>query len=121
MEPPPRRDTLSAVKVTPPSNPFHLARAYAVAPPEAVRAETPLAPVSPVTRREPADSPARRQPSNVDRLVAARVPGRIDFDTATGAPAPDPRTHAIPLYRHPADLNAAATTVHAGRTIDLSA
>jgi hypothetical protein len=43
------------------------------------------------------------------------VPGRIDFAGLN-------RAHhgpALPMYRHPADKNTAATAVHAGRMVDL--
>jgi len=51
------------------------------------------------------------------RLVAAVVPGAVDFSGA----APTPRASSIPMYRRPADQNVAATGVHAGRLIDFSA
>ena len=53
---------------------------------------------------------------NVSTLVAGAVPGRVDFTSDTPMP-----TAALPLYRHPADRNAAATGVHAGQLIDISA
>ncbi|MEK6700773.1 MAG: hypothetical protein AABZ53_00790 [Planctomycetota bacterium] len=37
------------------------------------------------------------------------------------AAVPAPTGDALPLYRHPADKNAAATAVHAGRVIDVRA
>lgn len=98
-----------------PTNPFHLARAYAVEPPRTA-APAPVEQVSPTDAREQA---RRKTPSNIDRLVAAVVPGRIDFTDAE--PRHDPRTEALPLYRRPEDLNAVATTIHAGRVIDLQA
>lgn len=54
---------------------------------------------------------------NVARLVGATVPGRVTFGPIDAvAPAA-----AVQLYRHPADKNAAATAVHAGRLVDLTA
>lgn len=53
--------------------------------------------------------------ARVASVVAGVVPGRIDF---TGD-APMPSTGALPMYRHPADKNAAATSVHAGRMVDV--
>jgi hypothetical protein len=107
------------VKVGPPTNPYHIARAYNVAPPQPVRPQTPVDPIAPVTRSDAPSSGARKQPSNIERLIGAVVPGRIDF--ADDGPRHNSRSEAIPLYRHPADLNAAATTIHAGRTLDVSA
>ena len=49
------------------------------------------------------------------RLVAATVPGGIDFSGAE----PMPTDASLPMYRHPADRNAAATTLTAGRRIDI--
>lgn len=53
----------------------------------------------------------------VSKLVAATVPGKVDFSN-NAAPAP---TTSIPLYKHPADKNAAATGVFSGRAIDVEA
>lgn len=52
--------------------------------------------------------------SAASRLIAAAVPGGVDFAprTSGGAPA------AFPMYRHPADRNTAATGVSLGRIID---
>jgi hypothetical protein len=51
-------------------------------------------------------------------MVAASVPGSVDFTADSMAPAP---SSALPMYRHPADRNAAATAVNAGRVLDLEA
>lgn len=106
------------MRITPPTNPFHVARVYGVAAPAPVRAGgASVEPVAPIGRADGA--PAHKLPTNVDRLVAGIVRGRIDF--SDGAPRPSQRSEAIPMYRRPADLNAAATVIHAGRTIDVSA
>ncbi len=61
-----------------------------------------------------------RTPTNVQRLVAATVPGKIDFIVgANGASTPMPATGALPMYRNPADKNAAAVGVEAGRMLDI--
>ncbi|MFM9997119.1 MAG: hypothetical protein ACKVU4_15125 [Phycisphaerales bacterium] len=89
--------------------PFHVAQAYAVN--TASRpARVAVAPAGRAGGAEPARMPAR-----VDRLVAAVVPGRVDFY----AGEPVPSASAIPMYRHPADKNAAAVSVHAGRVLDV--
>jgi hypothetical protein len=105
------------VKITPPTNPFHVARAYGITPAQAMRGNRPVQPVDPVTRNDGAPGTAPKTPTNIDRLIAGVVPGSIDFTDET--PRPATRSEAIPLYRHPADLNAAATSVNAGRTIDV--
>lgn len=61
---------------------------------------------------------SRARPANIDRLIAARVDVAPEFAAAT----PTPRNNGAPLqmYRHPADKNAAATAVDAGRRIDVT-
>jgi len=56
-------------------------------------------------------------------LVAAKVSGGIDFNTGNvkaSSMSGAPETGALPLYRHPADKNAAATGVDLGRRLDVS-
>jgi len=106
------------------SIPFHVAQAYGirrVAPVVPVRS----APVRsiPQTGRTDAgaiplfhpDGGTKANPQTA-RLIAAQVPGSIDFSGDQPAPARD----ALPLYRHPADRNAAATGVSQGRLLDLN-
>lgn len=94
-----------------PSNPFHISRAYGVQPPaSAARVE---APITAAPASEP--SAAARAGAGAAKLVAGVVPGRIDFS----GDAPTQNTSAIAMYRHPADRNAAATGVSAGRLIDI--
>ena len=105
----------------PPSIPFHVAKAYGgVSASLSPGRRTILAPSGP----SPAfrEAPARLPSPTISRLVAARVPGGIDFSTATPTPAPIGRaSDAMPFYRHPADRNAAATAVTAGRVLDTTA
>lgn len=54
-------------------------------------------------------------PSTAQKLVAAQVPGRVDFSGDQPAPAPG----TLAMYRHPADKNAAATAVSLGRSLDV--
>ncbi|HYE61703.1 MAG TPA: hypothetical protein VD997_06880 [Phycisphaerales bacterium] len=106
---------------TPPSLPFHIARAYAPSTPVRPAPAAPITTASGVTVRPSGDSVQlsghRPQPlqQNVARLAAAKVQQTPDFV----APAPTPGT--LPMYRHPADKNAAATGVQVGRVIDFSA
>jgi hypothetical protein len=51
----------------------------------------------------------------VSRVVAAQVPGTIDFSAKT----PRQVGPALQLYRHPADRNDAATRVNLGGLIDV--
>jgi hypothetical protein len=86
---------------------FQIARAYGVTP----RASVPQTP--------PTQSPAQQTTAEAkpaSRLVAGTVPGRISF--AGDRPASD--TSALAMYRHPADKNAAATAVSAGKLLDLN-
>jgi hypothetical protein len=92
-----------------PTSSFHIERAYALRAPLRVRAmEGPPT----IAKLEPATT----QDSRVSRLVAGVVRGKIDF---SGAQATQD-TSALAMYRHPADTNAAATGVSAGRLIDVT-
>ncbi|MFN0133147.1 MAG: hypothetical protein ACKVW3_11570 [Phycisphaerales bacterium] len=93
-----------------PTLPFHLARAYGVQPP--VR-PSPVVTTVPRTTAI-ADSVSKPDVASVrERLVAAVVPGRVDFSGTEPA-------QSMSFYRHPADRNAAATGVQAGRVIDVT-
>lgn len=92
-----------------PNIPFHIARAYGVS---ARPAQTPIAPQT-VQRVETSREDAARE--KLARLIAARVPGGIDF----ARDEPMPTRDALSMYRRPADRNAAATGVVAGRVIDV--
>ena len=91
--------------------PFHAAQAYArnASRPAAVE------PASPA--RNPTSEVSRLYTPAVRRLVAATVPGGVDFS----GDQPRPATASLPLYRHPADRNAAATGVELGRSLDVQA
>jgi hypothetical protein len=62
------------------------------------------------------ERPVSNQPTAASRLIGAVVPGKISFAGETPT-----QEGAIALYRHPADKNAAATGVQAGRVIDITA
>ncbi len=98
------------MRITPPTIPHHLAKAYGIAPTakaSPVRAPETLARVG--AQNDQASSTAMKQ------LVAGVVQGGIDFSGVEPAPS----APAMALYRHPADQNAAATAVHAGRVLDI--
>ncbi len=95
------------------------AQAYRTAQPLQIR---PVAQVRPVSRQPARDTldisaaaRARTQPTST--LAAARVPGQVTFE----ASAPASARGSLPIYTHPADLNAAATGVSAGRLVDTQA
>lgn len=88
--------------------PFHLARVYGAPP--IVR---PMAP-SEALRLEGASE--GKSPRNVSRLIAGSVPGGVDFSGVT----PQPSRASLPFYRHPADQNAAATSLATGRMVDVT-
>jgi hypothetical protein len=95
-----------------PSIPFHVARAHG-----AQHAARPgRVSVTPLRRTDEAHA-AQIVRAGAERLVAAVVPGGVDF--SAGVPAASPA--ALPMYRHPADRNAAAVSIHAGRMIDVNA
>ena len=98
--------------------PFNaVARAYGVRPagaPQAVQAAQKTEPIARIGR--PAEPRPAADPS---RVVGAQV-GPIDLarDVAevAGKPASD---GTLPLYRHPADRNQAATAIALGRALDV--
>jgi len=57
------------------------------------------------------------KPDRVSRLVAASVDVPVHFDTPRPAAGP---AGALPMYRHPADRNIAATGVTLGRRVDVT-
>jgi len=91
----------------PPTNPFHIARAYQTQAPKTARSlQAGAGPVA-----------GSIKPAPSSRMVAGQVPGGVDFSGAEAKPAGP----ALPFYRHPADKNAAATAVTAGRNLDIQA
>ncbi len=97
-----------------PTNPFHISRAYQTALPSGVR----TALTTPAEQLKAGAQPGAVNPltnTAARRIVAGIVPGKIDFS----GPQPAPSGPALPMYRHPADKNAAATAVDAGRMIDV--
>ena len=107
-----------------PTSAAQAARAYGVRPVAAVH---PVRPVQTAQRTEPVGrigitdpAPAPAIASDPGRLVAARVEPidlARDVATITGRPA----AGSLPMYRHPADRNQAATAVALGRALDLKA
>lgn len=57
---------------------------------------------------------AAKMPSSAQKLVAAVVPGKIDFSGDQPV-----QSSGLSMYRHPADRNAAATAVSLGRALDI--
>lgn len=102
---------ISAAAATP-TNPFHISRAYQVP------ASTRSALITPAEALKQTAQPGGTNSltnTATRRIVAGMVPGKIDFS----GPTPQPTGAAIPMYRHPADKNAAATAINAGRVIDV--
>jgi hypothetical protein len=93
-----------------PGTPSQLARAYGLPAPAPVQRLAPTAPM------HGAETPGAKPAAPVGRLVGAVVPGKVSF--AGDVPTQE---GAIAFYRHPADKNAAATGVSAGRMVDLTA
>ncbi|MCC5822235.1 MAG: hypothetical protein LAT64_09500 [Phycisphaerales bacterium] len=104
-----------------PAIPFHAAaRAYGVRP---AAAPQPVQAVQQPTSTEPLariGRPAEPRPAaDPSRVVAAQVaPIDLTRDVAeiAGKPASD---GTLPLYRHPADRNQAATAIALGRALDV--
>jgi hypothetical protein len=74
-------------------------------------------------------APSPEAQAQTGGLLAGRVPGGVAFvghptsvaAHAMAAPGVAARSDALPFYRHPADLNAAATSINAGRILDVNA
>jgi hypothetical protein len=105
-----------------PSNPFHIARAYQVMPPRAMQPVAPVRQVAPNRDTATAGAIGAQRPEAsshaakpVGRMVAGVVPGRISF----AGSEPTSAGPALPMYRHPADKNAAATAISVGRSLDI--
>jgi hypothetical protein len=94
------------MRIDGPSIPFHIAQAYGVRPAAIGLPVQPVAPVSPVP-------PVMG--SGARKLVAGVVPGKISFTDGGAMPSA-----GLSMYRHPADKNAAATGVGAGRLVDVT-
>lgn len=127
--------------MTPLSKPNLLGRTYAPVNPatgvpsvrrEALQQEGTLARIGPAADTFESTAPSAagvnaapggvRPASRAASLVAAKVPGGIDFtEPAGGAGAMlQSASQTVPLYRHPADRNTVATAVHAGRILDVN-
>lgn len=102
----------AAAAPTPPTNPFHISRAYQV--PGSTRSAL-VTPAEQLKQTSKSGGTNSLTNTATRRIVAGMVPGKIDFS----GPTPQPTGAAIPMYRHPADKNAAATAVDAGRMIDV--
>lgn len=94
----------------PPTYPFHLAKAYSAATPSA-RSAAP-------GNGKSVDTVEISKPraAGIGGLVAGKVAVKPNF-----AAGPAAESGALPMYRHPADKNAAATGVSLGRAVDLNA
>lgn len=105
--------------------PFRATQAYGLDPARAMTGAGQVDPVRPIERQpipsiNRIDGPeVRVAPSKIDRLVAAYVPGSIDFSDAQARPAaPSP---ALPFYTRPGQKNEAMTSIVAntGRSLDV--
>lgn len=96
----------------PASIPFYVARAYGIG-------------TRPATQIEAKPTAAASSAANTAKLVAGTVAGPVRFNSLdttaqTNTPMSEP-ADSFPLYRHPADKNAAATSINAGRSLDTQA
>lgn len=116
--------TTSAINSSvPPTNPYHIARAYGTAAPAQVSrvvgsgsAAASVSQVPAVAVGSSDTGPAAKLPSAAHRLVGARVAGKVDFSGDQPVPS---AAGTLAMYRHPADRNAAATSVSIGRSLDV--
>lgn len=93
--------------------PWHIARVYATQAAPVHKAES-------VARIEPVRNDVRQpQAHPTEQLIAGAVEKKVDFTVVDAGERA--QTASLAMYRHPADRNAAATVLHAGRTIDTTA
>jgi len=98
------------------SIPIHIARAYGLPPTKNV---APVRPSDPIEKTGRADAPpTQRGPGNIEKLVAGKVPGAVDFASASTPTSP---AGAYQLYTRAADKIEAAVAVQLGRNIDVTA
>lgn len=117
--------------IDPSQNPYSIANAYGAKPirvrpvPADPRTQGANAAGLNPSQASPGQTP--RQASGIargaDQLLAGSVNTRVDFmeGPPIGAKATKPSDAASPLafYRHPADTNAAATSIDLGRRLDV--
>ncbi len=107
------------MNVSGPNMPLSIARAYGLAPADRVRVAAPTVEARAGRKIDSAElsgAAAAGIAQAAGKLVAAKVPGGIDFSAAE----PAPRAPTLALYSHPADRNVAATKVALGRSLDVT-
>jgi hypothetical protein len=104
------------------SIPFHIAKAYGVQPGQRAGAAQQTQAAAPAGSVRGVDGAGGKLPSAAQKLVGAVVPGKVDFSGAAPAQVSGgaQASGALPLYRHPAERNAAATAVSLGKSLDVS-
>lgn len=95
-------------------------RAYGVRPAAATPAAKGPEATGPIARIGQPAAAAPKPASDPARLVAARV-DPIDLARDVATISGRPVDGALPMYRHPADRNQAATAVALGRSLDIKA
>lgn len=97
------------------SLPLHIARAYGVTP---AKRSAPVAPTAAIAPAQPTGQVAAEPPSeNVQRLIAGRVRGPVDFASASTPASP---AGAYQLYTRAADKIEATIAVRTGQAIDIT-
>ncbi len=105
------------MQITPNNIPFHIARAYGQSPPPPIARTNPTLSVGDVHRDDVVDLKVSPSTPVASQLVAAKVEAPVHFassDNTSGS------RETIPFYRHPADRNSAATSIVAGKVLDVS-
>lgn len=86
-----------------------------------------IAPQPRVGTATPVSQPTPASKARIDSIVAAKVPGKVTFDSTSSPAAPSitqtPSGNAalLPFYTNPTMKNTAATGVAASRSLDLQA
>jgi hypothetical protein len=121
---------MSNISPTTGSIPFHIAKAYGAQSPQRTGGAQQTQQAGAIKSSEGLEGvggPSAKLPTAAQKLVGARVPGKVDFSgdapvqsAGGGGGAGNLAASALPLYRHPADKNAAATAVSIGRSLDVT-
>jgi len=111
--------------IDPSQNPFSIANAYGVKPirvrPVPTDPRTQGTNAAGLTPGQKSAQPSGGITRGADQLLAGSVNTQVDFMAGPPTQAAKPRDAASPIafYRHPADTNAAATSIDVGRRLDV--
>lgn len=105
------------MQITPNNIPIHIARAYGQALPAPSAPVHPAQSIGDVNRDDVVELNRSAGIPAASQLIAAKVNAPVHFAASESA---GELRETIPFYRHPADRNSAATSIVAGKVLDVS-